>query len=159
MKSHIIKTVAAFSLTFLLIPSAMAGGIKLKHAYSGYPYTHKHSYGYPSGYVVRIGSVTFVSGNPSYYPGYPDYHGYAPAYGYKHGHKSHAYPKYHQKNYKKHLPSTHIHGAYPFKKNYGRYRVNPHASSYQKKHAYGHGYKSYGYNHFSRRGNGSYYRY
>ena len=123
---------------------------------------------YSPGTFVQTGSVIYINGGSAYHadrhyehePAYREQHRY-PSYnsGYRRGDKSHAYPRY-QHNYRaqKHIPSTHIYGAYPYNNHsYHQSRVNPHASSYQKKHSYGGG--SYGYNHYSPRGNASYYQY
>ena len=151
MKSRLIKYFAASSLLILFIPSAMAHGISFNYT------PPKYSYAYPSALVYGSGPKVFIRSSSVYSSGYPGY-GYSQYSnaGYKHGQKYNAWPQYHQKKYKKILPSTHIYGAYPFKEPRKVIRVNPHASSYQKKHAYG--YDSYGYNHYSPRGNGRWYK-
>jgi len=124
---------------------------------------------YSSGTPVHIGSVIYTNGGNGYYGNH--HHGHIPTYRQQHrypsyksdyhrGDRSHAYPRYRQKyQAQKHIPSTHIYGAYPYRDNayHSSGRVNPHASSYQKKHYYGGG--TYGYNHYSPQGNARYYRY
>ncbi|MDX1518723.1 MAG: hypothetical protein R3318_01280 [Gammaproteobacteria bacterium] len=147
MKSKLAILISLCSLAMLPVAPAIAHGTGAKHAHAGQGHGHLYGYRNPSSsIVIRSGPVTYINSGSVYGYGYPAY-GY-PAYGYP--------PRYHQKHYNKHLPSTHVYGAYPHRKPYTGIRVNPHASSYQKKHAYGHG--TYGYNHFSRRGNGSWYR-
>lgn len=151
MKIRLIKCITAFSLLILSIPTAMGHGISFQYT------PPKYSYAYPSTLAYGAGPVIIISSSTAYSSGYPVY-GYSQYSnrGYNHGQRYNAWPKYRQRGNKKILPSTHIYGAYPFEKPRNTIRVNPHASSYQKKHAYG--YDSYGYNHYSPRGNGRWYK-
>lgn len=153
MNYHWLRITVFGGLSILTASSVSAEGIQF----------------YSSGTPVHIGSVIYTNGGSAYYGDH--HHGHTPAYrqqhrypsynsGYHRGDRSHAYPRYRQKyQAQKHIPSTHIYGAYPYR-NYAypsSGRVNPHASSYQKKHYYGGG--TYGYNHYSPQGNAGYYRY
>lgn len=164
MKQYRTRIAAFCGLTILCLPAAYADGNPYSHYYRGHNPSYKDTLYFPSGVAVGNGSVIYI-GDRSY--GYGKYrrqspyyqqHRYNNGYNYRRGDKSHAYPRYRLNNQsRRHLPSTSIYGAYPYREPYDRPRVNPHASSYQKKYSTGGG--TPGYNHYSPRGNADWYRY
>ncbi len=108
---------------------------------------HSHSYSKPLRHHSAPTVIYAVPGSVIYtVPAYS-----SPYSGYGHGYYQHKHNQI-----KRPLPSTHIYGAYPYRK-HNSIRLNPHSSSLQKKYYYGG--KTPGYNHYSRRGHGSWYRY
>ncbi len=115
---------------------------------------------------VYPGQSVYIQGYPNYripQSGYPYYGKPQPVYPdyrkniYRYSGKAYAYPRYRLKPQKKILPSTSVYGYYPYKKPYTGYRVKPGASRLQQNKAYGYN-STYGYNRFSRRGYGRWYR-
>lgn len=135
MKSQKIAILIACSVLLLGSSAVYAHNTGAKHAHRGSNYeAPQHQ---------RYAPNAYINGSPVYIHAHPVY-----------GYRYHRYPQHQTQNLN--LPSTHIHGAYPYKKPSTTIRINPHSSSIQKKHLSGNG--TYGYNHYSRRGNGRWYR-
>ncbi|MCG8324856.1 MAG: hypothetical protein MI673_05010 [Thiotrichales bacterium] len=107
-----------------------------------------------SAHDVRYGHGQ--AGHAGDYPGVHVYPGHGIAYDsspyYRRGDKSHAWPKYRQKSIRKHLPSTHIYGYYPYTKYKNTLRSHSHSGTGQLE------YFSGKYNRFPKRAYKRWYR-